>query len=109
MSEEKNTVIVQRGKGIFFPKGRCEGFGSKGILRFYGVFPPKFISKNCFKKPNQVLKLGFPKFSNDNSKLIFEMTNKGLVGRVFVWLQGSNKFRVHNAWISIVSEVFLRR
>jgi hypothetical protein len=50
MSEEKNTMIVHRGKGIFFPKGRCEGFGSKGILRFYGVFPPKFISKKCFKK-----------------------------------------------------------
>ena len=68
----------------------------------------EFFHLNLFPKNlTKFLKLGFPKFSNDNSKLIFQMTNKGLVERVFVWLQGSNKFRVHNAWISIVSEVYL--
>ena len=38
---------------------------------------PKILSK----KPTKFLKLGFPKFSNDNSKLIFEMTNKGYSGK----------------------------
>ena len=60
MSEEKNTVIVRRGKGIF-SKRKMGRFWVERILRFYGVFPPKFISKNSFEKTYQVFKTGFPK------------------------------------------------
>ena len=73
---EKHGDSSERSRD-FFPKERWEGFGLKGFWDFMEFFHLNLFPKNLTK----FLKLGFPKFSNDNSKLIFEMTNKGYSGK----------------------------